>query len=95
MGVGHVREVNETASFKRDMKRLARSGRYSVSELLTVVHALAEDIPLEPKYRDHSLTGNWQDHRECHIRADWLLVYRLEPRKLVLVRTGSHSELFK
>ncbi|WP_176631589.1 type II toxin-antitoxin system YafQ family toxin [Desulfolutivibrio sulfoxidireducens] len=95
MGVGHVREINETASFKRDMKRMARSGRYAVNELLTVVHALAEDIPLEPKYRDHVLTGNWRDHRECHIRPDWLLVYRLEPSTLILVRTGSHSELFR
>ncbi len=56
-----MRGVNETASFKRDMKRVARSGRYSVSELLTVVHALAEDIPLDPKYRDHALTGTWRD----------------------------------
>lgn len=46
------------------------------------------------KYRDHALAGNWQDFRECHIKPDWLLIYRLETDKLILVRSGSHSDLF-
>lgn len=90
-----MREIRETGGFKRDIKRVARSGRHDLTELLKVVSALAQDIPLEPRHRDHTLTGNWRDHRECHIKPDWLLVYRLEPSVLTLVRTGTHSELFK
>ena len=89
-----MREIAETASFKRDIKRLARTGRHEVSNLLAVVRELAEDSPLDPQLRDHPLAGNWKDHRECHIRQDWLLVYRFESGKLVLVRTGTHSDLF-
>ena len=90
-----MREIDETAAFKRDMKRLAKGGRYAVADLIAVVRDLAEDTPLAPQQRDHPLAGNWKDHRECHLRPDWLLVYRLEPGKLVLVRTGTHSDLFK
>lgn len=46
------------------------------------------------KYRDHALIGNWQDCRECRIKPDWLLIYQLKENELVLVRTGSHSDLF-
>jgi mRNA interferase YafQ len=89
-----VREIVRQRQFKADLKRLARSGRYQVAELLTVVSGLAHDQPLAAKHRDHALMGQWQSYRECHIRPDWLLIYKLEPGRLVLVRTGSHSELF-
>ena len=49
---------------------------------------------LDEKYRDHALVGNWQDCRECHIKPDWLLIYQLKENELILVRTGSHSDLF-
>jgi len=89
-----VREIIRQKQFKTDMKRIARSGRYTISDLLKVVKSLASDEPLEEKYRDHYLSGNWKNFRECHIKPDWLIIYRLEPDKLILVRTGSHSELF-
>ncbi len=89
------REIIPTGAFRRDFKRLSKSGRHDMGALKAVVEALANDQELDFKYRDHSLTGNWLDHRECHIRPDWLLVYRLEPGKLILVRSGSHSELFR
>jgi len=63
--------------------------------LKNVVAMLVRDAPLDLRLRDHALTGNWKDHRECHLRSDWLLIYRLEPGKLVLVRTGTHNDLFK
>lgn len=59
-----------------------------------VVAMLARNDPLGQLLRDHALTGSWKDHRECHLRPDWLLIYRLEPGRLVLVRTGTHSDLF-
>jgi mRNA interferase YafQ len=89
-----VREIIRQTQFKTDFKRIARSGHYKLANLLAVVADLANDRPLAEKHRDHALSGNWQDYRECHIKPDWLLIYKLEPRRLVLVRTGSHSDLF-
>ncbi len=90
-----MREVSLTSSFKKDYKRLKRSARYNMDELQKVVEQLSIGIlPLAQKYRDHSLTGNLNDCRECHIRLDWLFIYRLDENDLVLVRTGSHSDLF-
>jgi mRNA interferase YafQ len=59
-----------------------------------VLAALANDRPLEPRYRDHALTGEWKDHRDCHIRPDLVLIYRKpDDEVLQLVRLASHSEL--
>ena len=55
---------------------------------------LQEQKPLPERYRDHALTGNYSNHRECHIEPDWLLIYEVEGEFLVLVRSGSPSELF-
>lgn len=96
-----MREIVQQSQFKKDLKRIARSGRYQVQDLLQVVAALVQDLPLEPKHHDHPLVGNWQDYRECHIKPDWLLIYKRQdppdhnqPKMLILVRTGSHAELF-
>ena len=90
-----MREVILTSSFKKDYKRLKRSARHDMGELQVVVKQLSNGKPpLDQKYRDHSLIGNLNDCRECHIRPDWLLIYRLNENDLVLVRTGSHSDLF-
>jgi mRNA interferase YafQ len=90
-----MREIAQTSRFKSDLKKLTRSGRYDVDELLSVIEMLAGDKSLPEKYKDHPLFGEWQDHRDCHIRPDWLLIYRLEPGRLILVRSGSHSALYK
>jgi len=64
------------------------------NDLLTVLSQLIEDKQLAPKYRDHPLTNNWADHRDCHIKPDLILIYRLpDVATLQLVRLGSHSEL--
>jgi mRNA interferase YafQ len=60
-----------------------------------VLKALAADQPLEPRHRDHDLTGDWIGYRECHIKPDLLLIYRkVSDDQLILARLGSHSELF-
>ena len=89
-----MREVVQTAQFKKDLKRIAPSGRHRVEELLDTVGRLSRDERLPVRLRDHALTGDLATYRECHIRPDWLLMYKLTPGQLVLVRTGSHSELF-
>ena len=91
-----MRTIRRTARFKRDYKREAR-GRYRRTldrDLLTVVSLLAADAPLPGRYRDHALTGDWKDHRDCHIRPNLVLIYRKpDAETLDLVRLGSHSEL--
>jgi mRNA interferase YafQ len=91
-----MRTIRRTARFKRDYKREAK-GRYRATldrDLVTVVSLLATDTPLPRKYRDHPLTGDWKDHRDCHIRPDLVLIYRKpDAETLELIRLGSHSEL--
>jgi len=89
-----MREILQKNRFKADLKRVKRSGRHDMAELLAIVNDLANDIPLATKFQDHALSGDWQDFRECHIRPDWLLIYRLEADCLILVRTGKHADLF-
>ena len=79
--------------FKKDLKRLKSSNR-DEGELLAVIALLANETPLDEKLRDHNLIGNYTGCRECHIKPDWLLVYQVTETDLLLVRTGSHSELF-
>jgi len=90
-----MREIAQTAHFKNDLKKMGHSGRYDLKELLTVIEMLATGNPLPKKYLDHPLSGECRDLRECHIRFDWLLIYRLEPGRLILVRSGSHAELYR
>jgi mRNA interferase YafQ len=91
-----MREVRYTTRFKHDYKR-EKSGRYSKiidAALMNVVNLLAADIPLPPANVDHSLLGDWDDHRDCHIKPDLILIYRKPDNEhLDLVRLGSHSEL--
>ena len=64
------------------------------AELVPLVKALADDLPLEPRYCDHALTGDWKDYRDCHVKPDLVLIYRKPDGELLqLVRLGSHGEL--
>lgn len=83
-----------TGQFKRDYKRAKKQNK-DLAALRSVVESLVEGKPLAPRHRDHNLSGDWKRHRECHITANWLLIYRIDGDDLVLERTGSHSELFR
>jgi mRNA interferase YafQ len=91
-----MRTIKQTVQFKRDLKREAK-GRHRATlkrEFIALLAALAKDQPLADKYRDHLLTGNWQNHRDCHIKPDLVLIYRKpDAEVLQLIRLGSHSEL--
>jgi mRNA interferase YafQ len=92
-----MRTIRWTNAFRRDYKRVKANPHHRDMEKLLgeIVGALAEDRPLHEKHRDHLLSGNWKEHRECHLRPDLLLIYkRPDPRTLWLVRMGSHSDLF-
>ena len=81
--------------FKKDLKLMNKRG-VNLELLDAVVNKLANDEVLDEKYNDHALTGNYIGYRECHIKPDWLLIYRINDNELYLflTRTGTHSDLF-
>lgn len=89
-------EVLFTTQFKKDLK-LAKKQNKNLDKLFEVINILGNGIALDKKYRDHNLTGNYKGTRECHIEPDWLLIYKIQNNKLVLMlyRLGTHSELFE
>ncbi|MBF0101245.1 MAG: type II toxin-antitoxin system YafQ family toxin [Desulfobacterales bacterium] len=89
-----MRKIIQQTQFKKDLKKISRSGCYQIDDLFSIIEKLIHDKPLDTKHNNHNLTGDWNDYSECHIKPDWLLIYKLEPEKVILVRTGSHSELF-
>ena len=91
-----MRTIEWTGQFKRDYKREGKGQHRATldADLLPVIGKLTKDEALEPRHRDHALTGEWKDHRDCHIKPDLVLIYRLPDEScLQLVRLGSHSEL--
>jgi mRNA interferase YafQ len=88
-------KITATNQFKKDYKKAKKRG-LDIKELEKVVDTLANGSKLDDKYKDHELVGNYIGFRECHIKPDWLLVYKIKSDKLVLVlsRTGTHSDLF-
>ena len=85
-----------TNSCKKDIKRASKQGK-NIDLLFEIVDQLSEGKQLEPKYKDHKLSGNYEGKRECHIEPDFLLIYAIKELEIVLylVRVGSHSELFR
>jgi mRNA interferase YafQ len=92
-----MRTIERSSAFKRDYKREAKRQHRATldTDLAPVLTALADDQTLEPRRRDHDLTGDWGGYRECHVKPDLLLIYRKpDAETLWLARLGSHSELF-
>ncbi|MBX3329426.1 MAG: type II toxin-antitoxin system YafQ family toxin [Nitrospira sp.] len=85
--------IKTTSRFLKDLKFAKKRG-YDIDKLEAIVDHLQAQKPLPPKNRDHTLTGEWHHHRECHIQPDWLLIYRIEATFLILERTGTHTDLF-
>lgn len=87
--------IRYESSFRKDFKRLVKRN-YDMHLLEEGIEILASGNPLPEKYQDHSLNGNYKDCRECHITPDWLLIYQIRKKELILylTRTGTHSDLF-
>ena len=92
-----MRTIERSSAFKRDYKREAK-GDYRATldaALVLALTALANDLPLALRHRDHDLSGEWAGYRDCHVKPDLVLIYRKPDADILrLARLGSHSELF-
>jgi mRNA interferase YafQ len=88
--------VIQSKQYKKSLKKILRGGKIKITEIDEVVDLLCEDRILQVKYQDHQLRGQFEGYRECHIKPDLLLIYKIEKDILVLllINIGSHSELF-
>ena len=89
-----MRKIFPTGVFQRDVKRMVRrkcktSALYETIELLR----LGKDVPLVAKL--HKLQGEYEGCWECHIEFDWLLIWKYDNNDIILVRTGTHADLFE
>ena len=83
-----------SSQFKRDVRRATARGK-DLDKLRALLASLIEQESLSPRYLDHPLRGIWKGYREAHIEPDWLVIYCVKGEELHLVRTGTHSDLFK
>ena len=89
-----MKSLRFTNQYKKDLRRITARG-YRMEKLVAIVDKLRSGHPLSPIDDDHPLKGPWQSYRGCHIQGDWCLIYRAEDDAVVLVRTGTHSDLFR
>ena len=89
-------KIENTSQFKKDYRRAVKQGR-DMTRLREALLLLASQSPLPESMCDHSLEGKYKGHRECHLEPDWLLIYKVDEGRLILIATrlGSHSEIFK
>ena len=82
--------------FKSDLKKIQKRG-LDINKMNKVITKLCNSKKLDPIYLDHNLRGIYKNSRECHIEPDWLLIYRIDDVNgvLHLLRTGTHSDLFR
>jgi mRNA interferase YafQ len=80
--------------FKREYKLAIKRG-LDIALLDNIIIDLINELPLDEKYKDHPLSGNFKNYRECHIRPDWLLVYKITGDAIYFSRTGAHSDIFE
>ena len=86
--------IAQGIQFKKDFDKIRKQGK-RLKLLLDIINILEYNLPIDNKYKDHALKGDYKGFRDIHIQPDWLLIYKIENDKLILYRTGSHSDLFK
>ncbi|MCX6354445.1 MAG: type II toxin-antitoxin system YafQ family toxin [Candidatus Aureabacteria bacterium] len=83
-----------TRQFEKDVKRAKHRGK-NLDKFKIIARTLLVGQPLDAIHRDRRLIGNYIGRRECHIESDWLLIYKIEPARIIFERMGTHSDLFK
>lgn len=86
-------DVRYSTQFKKDFKACAKRG-YKMPLLQRVIDTLRIPAALPVANRDHKLSGDYSEYKECHIALDWLLIYKQTDTELKLERTGTHADLF-
>jgi len=89
-----MHSLEYSTQFKKDFKKITKRSIPDIVEVGRIISMLQRDEPLEDRHVDHPLAGNWQGFRDCHIKPDLVLIYRVNDGMLQLARIGSHSELF-
>ncbi|MBW6485355.1 MAG: type II toxin-antitoxin system YafQ family toxin [Syntrophobacterales bacterium] len=89
-----MKQIHGSTAFEKDVKRQLGRGK-DMEKLKSVIRSLWRKEKLDSIYRDHKLAGNYYGCRDCHIESDWLLIYKYDENTLFLIRTGTHSDLFK
>ncbi|MDR1939569.1 MAG: type II toxin-antitoxin system YafQ family toxin [Clostridiales bacterium] len=87
-------KIEYTNHFEKDLKKIAKQGK-DIDLLQLITKTIADEKPLNQRHKEHILKGEYEGCTECHIKPDWLLIYYFDKETVVLLRTGSHSELFK
>ena len=89
-----MRMLRYSTQFKKDFKRY-RNNPVKLGKLLEFLRILEKGDNIPQHYKPHILTGNYKDCMECHIEGDFLLIWFDEDNEtVVILRLGSHSELF-
>ena len=87
------KNVRYITQFKKDFKLFIKR-KYNMQQIKSIMKLLDSGKQLPEKNNDHNLTSNYVNCRECHIQFDWLLIYQLFDNDIILIRTGTHSDLF-
>ncbi|MDD5230096.1 MAG: type II toxin-antitoxin system YafQ family toxin [Candidatus Marinimicrobia bacterium] len=88
-----MKSLKPTSQFKKDLKRLEQRG-FDLSALYDFLKLLCNQKIIPPAYKAHFLHGNMEGFRECHLKPDWLLIWKQDQDNLYLVRTGSQADLY-
>lgn len=89
-----MRKITITALFEKSIK-LAKKRGYDLGKMSTVIHLLGQGDLEDRQYLDHPLKGKYVGLRECHISADWLLIYHATDEEVTLINSGTHADLFR
>ncbi len=94
------RDSSKSDDFVKDWEKLSRSGKHDLNILKeAMILLIANDAPLPAEWKDHQLHGTARELRECHIKGDLLLIYRVKDDAkggiISFLRAGTHSDLFK
>jgi mRNA interferase YafQ len=88
-------KLEYSTQFKKDFKKIVKLAIPDVVEVGHVISTLQQRQILAEKYVDHGLTGNWSNYRDCHVKPDLVLIYKIENDILKLARVGTHNALFR
>lgn len=88
-----MKALRFAGAFRKDLKRVTRRG-YDLGALEAMIDTLRAEKSLPAANRVHQLRGDWTGYWDCHIRPDWLLIYKVTEEEVLLARTGTHADIF-